>query len=200
MANAEKKYGYGDFGNLSGHYAKARLKYPEEIMDFLFSLTNSRDEILDLGSGTGISTRQIAQRNQKVIGCEKDSQMVKEAIKENDGINYVIAPAEKLPFANGTFPAVTAFSAFHWFCNDGAVSEIKRILKPNGIFFVANKKDVGDFKEVKISHDFIINDIDIPKNEKDFVKMRENAIRKGKVVRKMDIDGKKQEKEAEFEA
>ncbi|MDD5193824.1 MAG: hypothetical protein PHF67_04545 [Candidatus Nanoarchaeia archaeon] len=60
-----------------------------------------------------------------------------------------------------------------------------------------------NFKKVEIKHDFIITDIVIPnelKNEKDFAKVREGALRKGKVIRYLDIDGKKLKKEAEFEA
>ncbi len=58
--------------------------------------------------------------------------------------------------------------------------------------------DVNDFKNVNIVHDFIIDEIIIPKNESDPVKMRENAIRKGKIIRYLDIDGKKEVREAKF--
>lgn len=148
MADAEKKSGYGDFGNLSGQYKKARRKYPEEVINFLFSSISTNDKILDLGCGTGISTRQIASRNANVLGCDKDLKMVREAAAENDGVIYVVAHAEAMPFRNSYFNAITAFSAFHWFVNDTAISEIKRVLKLNGIFLVANKNDVGDFKKI----------------------------------------------------
>ncbi len=60
-----------------------------------------------------------------------------------------------------------------------------------------------NFKKVEIKHNFIITDIIIPpelKDEKDFVKVREGALRKGKIIREIDIDGKKIKKEKEFEA
>lgn len=57
-----------------------------------------------------------------------------------------------------------------------------------------------DFKKIMIKHDFLINDIEIPKNESDPAKMREMAIRKGKIVRKIDVDGKQTIKEIAFEA
>jgi len=40
----------------------------------------------------------------------------------------------------------------------------------------------------------------IPKNEKDPLKMRENTIRKGKIVRHLIVDGKTEDKEISFEA
>jgi len=54
------------------------------------------------------------------------------------------------------------------------------------------------FKKAEISHDFIIADLILPQGEKDFAKMRELARRKGKIVRKLDVDGMKSQKEAEL--
>ncbi|MFA7707637.1 MAG: hypothetical protein WCX73_01695 [Candidatus Pacearchaeota archaeon] len=57
------------------------------------------------------------------------------------------------------------------------------------------------FKNIEIKHDFIIEDIVMPKtNEKDFAKIREMAKRKGKIIRYLDIDGNKSKKEMGFEA
>jgi hypothetical protein len=59
---------------------------------------------------------------------------------------------------------------------------------------------IGEFKEVTIKHTLNIKEIEIPKNEKDPLKMRENAIRKGTIKRIMKIDGNQSEKEVAFEA
>lgn len=56
------------------------------------------------------------------------------------------------------------------------------------------------FKKAEITHDFIINEIIPPQGEKDFARIREMAKRKGKILRKIDVDGMKSEKEAEFTA
>ena len=50
-------------------------------------------------------------------------------------------------------------------------------------------------KKVIIENEILINDIEFPKNEKDPVKIRENAIRKGKIIRHIAIDGKEIKKE-----
>lgn len=60
--------------------------------------------------------------------------------------------------------------------------------------------DVQDFKKLEISHDFEITGLDIPKNEKDPLKMRESTVRKGKLIRRLNIDGKKIEKSVDFSA
>jgi len=60
--------------------------------------------------------------------------------------------------------------------------------------------DVSNFKRVEISHDFVITGLDIPKNEPNPAKMRENTIRKGKIIRRINIDGSEMIEEIEFEA
>jgi len=63
--------------------------------------------------------------------------------------------------------------------------------------------EVKGAKKVEIKHDFIINDIIISpelRKEKDFAKIREMAERKGKIIRKLDVDGNKIAKEADFTA
>ncbi len=61
------------------------------------------------------------------------------------------------------------------------------------------------FKQVEISHDFIINEIIISDEMKkecrdDFALLRERALRKGRMVRRLNIDGREIAKEKEFEA
>ena len=65
----------------------------------------------------------------------------------------------------------------------------------NDLFF-----DSPNFKEIRISHTIQIDQITLPKGEKDPVKIRENALRKGKIIRKIASDGKTMQKEVAFEA
>lgn len=57
-----------------------------------------------------------------------------------------------------------------------------------------------DFKDALINHTFLIEEIIFPQGEKDFAKIRELAKRKGKIIRKTEIDGQKSTKEIDFEA
>ncbi len=61
----------------------------------------------------------------------------------------------------------------------------------------------SDFKSAEISHDFIIEEIVVPdeiKKEKDFAIIREKSLRKGKIIRRGNIDGKEINEERNFEA
>ena len=60
--------------------------------------------------------------------------------------------------------------------------------------------DVGVFKKLVIIHEFIIEDLVVPKEyEKDPSKARYSAKRKGKIIRKINLDGKEIIKEKEIE-
>lgn len=162
-------YGYGDFGNLGKNYADARQEFPNDALDWLWTFIKAKNpKILDLGCGTGIATRQLKTCGAQVIGCDRDPLMIEEAKKTNDAIKYFDSPAENLPFSDHEFDAVTAFSAFHWFANQEAVSEIKRVLRSGGYFYVINKNDAGDFKKgyYKIVKDMICHDL--PQAKRDY--------------------------------
>ncbi|OYT36670.1 hypothetical protein B6U91_00725 [Candidatus Pacearchaeota archaeon ex4484_71] len=60
-----------------------------------------------------------------------------------------------------------------------------------------------DFKDAEIEHTFVIEKIEIPehlKNSDDFAKIREESLRKGRIIRKAKIDGEIETKDYEFEA
>lgn len=54
-------------------------------------------------------------------------------------------------------------------------------------------------KKCKISHTYIIEQLILPEGEKDFAKIRETAKRKGKIIRKLEVDKKESKEEREFE-
>ena len=60
--------------------------------------------------------------------------------------------------------------------------------------------DLPDGKKIDVEHKFLITEIVLPKNEKDFAKIREMAKRKGKIIRTAKVDGKEVRKEINFEA
>ncbi len=71
--------------------------------------------------GTDISAEQIAAA--KALAAER-----------NAPIQFFACPAEELPFADGTFDAVTAAQCFWYFDRAKIVPEIRRVLKPGGVF------------------------------------------------------------------
>jgi hypothetical protein len=60
--------------------------------------------------------------------------------------------------------------------------------------------DVPECKKAQIEHELKINEIILPKGEKDPAKIRELALRKGTIIRKMIVDEKESSKEIPVEA
>src|SRR5258708_12538643 len=136
------------FGKRVHAYVRGRQGVPPEICKHFRSLLPPRSLVLDIGCGTGISTATVAGEGAIVIGCDVDRRMVAEAIEQGwPGAAFVRAAAERLPFATASFDGATAFSAFHWFANSSAISELRRVLKPGGAVLIVNKFDEDDAKE-----------------------------------------------------
>ncbi len=81
--------------------------------------------------------------------------------------------------------------------------------KPNFCKIVTLNRELGksfvfekpDFKKAEISHTYLIKEIKIPdelKKTGDFSKIREEAKKKGIIIREAEIDGEKTKKEKEF--
>lgn len=138
----------GNFHNLAKPYQAGRRGFDEQVFEFLSEKIGGLKgkRVLDVGCGTGIATRQLQTLGSDVSGADLAEGMIKEAKDNNDSIEYVTAPTNKLPFEKETFDLVTAFSAFHWFCDEVSVQEIKRVLKNEGAFAAINKNDVSGIR------------------------------------------------------
>lgn len=129
------------FGVLGKEYDVARRGYPSELFLYLHSLSGEKSpSVLDLGCGTGISTRELVEHGFRASGTDKDPEMIRIAKEKDDRISYAVAPTASLPFEDARFDLATAFTSFHWFYNNESVREIKRVLKSGGAFFVARKR------------------------------------------------------------
>jgi SAM-dependent methyltransferase len=98
--------------------------------------------VLDVGSGTGIFTRQLAAclpAAIPVIGVEPSATMREKAEADEDGrlITYLDGGAENLPVAKASARAVTAATAAHWFDRPAFYREASRVLAPGGILAIA---------------------------------------------------------------
>lgn len=58
--------------------------------------------------------------------------------------------------------------------------------------------DIPDCKKCKVKHEYIINELDMPKGEKDFEKIRLMTRRKGKINRVIEIDKVEKVVETDF--
>jgi SAM-dependent methyltransferase len=97
---------------------------------------------LDVGCGTGLSTRAIARVADRVVGIDSSPEMLGQATG-GPGIVYQQARAESLPFADQSFDLVNVGLAFHWFAADAFLREARRVLRADGWLVIYNSGFLG---------------------------------------------------------
>jgi SAM-dependent methyltransferase len=140
------------FSGLEDLYARHRPSYPTDAVDFIIRRCglNASTTLVDVGCGTGISTRLFAARGIPAIGIEPNDDMRAKAEAEPSPAGspapvYRKGTAEATGLPPGTAAAVLAAQAFHWFDPPGAFREFQRILRPDGhAVLMWNERDNSD--------------------------------------------------------
>jgi ubiquinone/menaquinone biosynthesis C-methylase UbiE len=94
------------------------------------------DNVLDVGTGTGIVLRMLAEVSTGAaltVGCDRSAGMLARASEGVPGVQVAAAEATALPFADQSFQLVTAsFVLSHIHDYPRALAETFRVLKPSG--------------------------------------------------------------------
>ncbi len=134
------------FANRASDYALFRPSYPKAAIDTaLEGLPIDRGLVAaDLGAGTGISSRLLADRGVRVIAIEPNAEM-RENAEPHPGVTLVDGTAEATGLESASVDLVLCAQAFHWFKPQEALTEFWRILRPQGrlVLFV-NERDNDD--------------------------------------------------------
>ena len=123
-------------------YDRARPTPPPALLDLLTQLIHLPHPalVVDLGSGTGLSTAIWGERAELVIGIEPNADMRKEAVRKVEDhpyaahIEYREGLAHRTGLPDGCADIVTAAQSFHWMEPTSTLAEIARILRPGGLF------------------------------------------------------------------
>ncbi len=130
---------HGDFSQLAENYSKYRPGYSTFVRDAILGLCGKKHEdidFVDVGAGTGIWTRMIAEKGCNAIAVEPNSSMLEfgKQNKNNSEIQWVNNSAEDTGLKDNSADLVSMASSFHWPDFDRAIKEFNRILKPGGYF------------------------------------------------------------------
>ena len=124
------------FDNVARQYAAARPDYPAELFDAIGAALPggwAGTEVLDVAAGTGIASRQLAERAARVLAVELSAAMLAEFVASSPGIPAVQGSGNTLPVRDSSVDLVTYAQAFHWVDPSRAVPEILRVLRPGGV-------------------------------------------------------------------
>jgi SAM-dependent methyltransferase len=126
----------GRFDALADQYARYRPEYPRACLDMLLRGEPPGALIIDVGCGTGILTRALAERGYRVIGIEPNETM--RTVAERTPCSAAITPsyfegrAEATGVETAAAAMVVAAQAFHWFDPEMSLREFHRMLVPGG--------------------------------------------------------------------
>ncbi|HYN95567.1 MAG TPA: demethylmenaquinone methyltransferase [Pilimelia sp.] len=91
------------------------------------------ERVLDAGAGTGVSTAELAAGGAYAIGSDLSLGMLAAGRRARPEVRLVAADALSLPFADGTFDAVTiSFALRNVVDPDAALRELARVTRPGG--------------------------------------------------------------------
>lgn len=128
-------------------YSHYRPAYPEEYIRYLLSYNrlNPDSAIADVGSGTGILTRQLLEKGMKVFAVEPNEDMrhaAEKALSGCPGFTSVSGTAENTGLEENSVDLITVAQAFHWFDRAGFRRECRRVLKQDShVALVWNSRD-----------------------------------------------------------
>jgi len=114
---------------------------------------NNPQQILDIATGTGDLSLMMSQLNPtKIVGLDISEGMLevgKQKISKanlSDKIEMVVGDSENMPFDDNTFDAITVSFGVRNFANlDKGLTEIRRVLKPNGTFVILETSNPTKF-------------------------------------------------------
>ena len=113
-------------------------EYTEQILPLVVAHTEPGTLVLDLGCGEGQVARELVDRlGCRVIGADPAMAQVAEASRRDGGPAYLQAVAGRLPLGDATVDQVVACLVFEHIASvDGALDEVRRVLRPGGRFLL----------------------------------------------------------------
>src|SRR5205823_4344136 len=98
---------------------------------FLVSRIPPGSRVLDVATGTGMVAAELEKRGCRVVGLDQSDSMLRRAA--TNATPFVQGQAEQLPFADGSFDAVT-FTYLMRYVDDPAatLAELGRVVRAGG--------------------------------------------------------------------
>lgn len=125
-------------------YQQVRPSYPQNVAEWLKSdlALNTASTAVDLGAGTGKFIPYLKQVTNNIIAVEPVVQMLEQLSLVHPDIQILQAKSDQIPLDSATIDAVLCAQSFHWFATIETLTEIYRILKPQGhLGLIWNQRD-----------------------------------------------------------
>jgi SAM-dependent methyltransferase len=133
-----------DWGKTSADYSAWRPNYPDRFFELLQTLRVGLpgQQILDLGTGVGFLALRFAQAGAVVTGIDIAPEQIDEARRRCTllglAAEFRIVPAEDTGLPPASFDVITASQSWLYFDKERAIAEVKRLLRPDGLFLTSH--------------------------------------------------------------
>ena len=151
----EKKY-WGKAAPKYDHFIIERYwKVYPSLLDKISKDIDVENTVLEVATGTGLVALNVAERANHVYAVDISLPMIEEAEKKMKekgikNVEFSVEDAYSLPFDKDMFDTVICNNALHNMVNpQKALSEIKRVLKPEGQL-IATIVGIGESRKFKI--------------------------------------------------
>ena len=114
----------------------------QRMLDYI--KLSEQASVLDIGCGTGRFLNRLAAKFPRIFatGLDLSAEMLRQARKTNqysDRLIFIQGNAESLPFADKQFAAIfNSISFLHYPHPQQVFAEVKRVLQPQGRFYLAD--------------------------------------------------------------
>jgi SAM-dependent methyltransferase len=145
MAGRPDPGGTDRFTGRAQDYAAHRPGYPDACIDALLRGMGAPEFLVvaDIGAGTGIMSRPIAERGPLVVAVEPNAAM-REKAEPHERVLWEDGTAEATGLRDQSVNLVVCAQAFHWFDAPAAFAEFRRVLRWTGrLALVWNEVDAS---------------------------------------------------------
>jgi SAM-dependent methyltransferase len=185
-----RRSGYSAPG-FAARFDANRPRPPAILVDLLCSVAHAKRPalVVDLGSGTGLSTRVWADRAESVVGVEPNSEMraYAETTTSEHNVRYLNTAAEATGLPGACADIVTSAQSLAWMDPDRIFGEIGRILRPGGVFAAYNYRSLvtdsweldQDFREARAAVGRLREELGLDRGKRRWPVSRERLVASG---------------------
>ena len=122
------------FDDAAAEYDAARPSYPAGLYDLLEFLVGglAGKVVADAGAGTGVATRQLADRGAQVVAFDPGVDVLARAVQRTPRLRAVVADAGAVPMRTCSLDMICFAQSWHWVDQAAGATQAARLLRQSG--------------------------------------------------------------------